>query len=147
MPPTFAELYCSQHHLAPGDFNRVVFLRSLYPPARLISRLVEALSHDFFEPDRSLVSAVGALRRARDFSGEISEFVHHPANRRFARRTLRMRISAGRLRLIFKTTLAAAGVDVSISEGTAQPFETMPKAEESTTPTGSPTPGEGESHR
>ena len=146
MPTTFAELFCSQYKLAPEDFNRVVFRRSLYAHARLIAGLVGMLDGDFFEPDRDLVRAVATLRRARDFPGEISEFVHHPANRRFARRVLRIRISAGRLRLIFKTTLEAAGVDVSASGGTAQPFEKKPKADESTAPTGSP-PGEGESHR
>lgn len=122
MPPTFAELFCSQQGIAPADFNRVVLRRSLYPHARLIARLVEGMEPDFFAADRDFVSAVGALRRARDFSAEVSEFIHHPDNRRPVRRHLKIRLSTSRLKLLFKAALEKEGIDVTLSAGTEAPF-------------------------
>ncbi len=135
MPPTFAELFCSQQGVAPGDFNRVVLRRSLYPQARLIARLVEGMEPDFFASDRDLVSAVGALRRARDFPAEVSEFIHHPDNRRPVRRHLKIRLSTSRLKLLFKAALEKGGIDVTLVAGTEVPFVESP-------PPGSPSPAE-----
>lgn len=126
MQPTFAELFCSQQGVAPGNFNRVVLRRSLYPHARLIARLVEGMEPDFFAADRDFVSAVGALRRARDYSAEVSEFIHHPDNRRPVRRHLKIRLSTSRLKLLFKASLEKAGIDVTLAAGTEAPFVEPP---------------------
>ena len=122
MPPTFAELHCSQQGIAPGDFNRVVLRRSLYPHARLIAHLVEAMEPDYFAADQDFVSAVGALRRVRDFPAEVSEFIHHPDNRRPVRQHLKIRLSTSRLKRLFKSALEKSGLDAPLPAGTEAPF-------------------------
>jgi hypothetical protein len=47
------------------------------------------------------IRAVGRLTRWRGFSGEAWDFQHDARNRHFTRRVLRLRVSVGRMRILF----------------------------------------------
>lgn len=114
---TFAELYCERHALRPEQYADAVLRRSLYPHARLFAPVIRALSPDYFTADRDLVVGAGGLRRMRDFTVEVQDFVHHPANQGDMRKLLRLRVSTQRLARLVRETLHPDG-----HPGTEPPF-------------------------
>ena len=102
---TFAQLYCEQQGLAPGQYERVVLRRALYPHARLLAPLISYLWPQHFVADLDFVRSVARLRRFREFFYESEEFAHHPANRGFWRLTANLRISSRKLRRLVRSTL------------------------------------------
>ena len=55
----------------------------------------------YFDADNELIAAVGLLRTPETLDDEIHCFYDHPANRRFLRRKLHLRISVRRVRREF----------------------------------------------
>lgn len=106
---TFAEIYGERTGLSPAELNHVLFIRSLYPPARLIARLVRWLNPRHFIADYEFCEDVGNLRSLEDFSLALGSYLEHPANRGFLRRKLRIRVSARRMLQIVRTVFEPNG--------------------------------------
>lgn len=100
---TFAEEFCRVHELEPEQFEAEILKRALYPAARLL-RPVLALDRDYFTPDLDFIRGVGRMRHPDAFTIEARDFAHHPENRGFRRETLRLRVSARRLRDLVEAT-------------------------------------------
>jgi hypothetical protein len=99
---TFRETFCAQYGV-PIDLYGVTVLRlTLYPHARW---LAELSPREFLAPERTFVADVGALTRWRSFGGVAHAFQHTPANRRFWRRGLRLRVSVDRMRVLFSEVM------------------------------------------
>ena len=98
MAKIFRELYCERCRIDAKDFEPHLFLRALYPSARLLHRLLsEESRRRYFELDREFVRAVGLLRSRRAFRDESSYFARDPANGGFLRQVLRLRVSGHRM--------------------------------------------------
>ena len=122
LPPiaeTFRETFCAQYGV-PDDLYTVTVLRlTLYPHARWLADLSPA---GFLAADRSFVELVGTLTRWRGFDGQVQDFQSLPANRRFWRRRLRLRVSVHRMRVLFSEVMGgttSAGFDASLRRDAA----------------------------
>ena len=102
---TFKELFCAGQKIEPEAYAAAVFARTLYPHARPWVPLFRTLNSNYFAADMDLIRATGTLRRCRDFPDEVLDFNHHPANQGFYRQTLRIRVSAKRLKALLRETL------------------------------------------
>jgi hypothetical protein len=111
-PPTFAELYCTRHGLAPEDYVKAVFTRALYPHARLLQPILGLFS-GYFVADRDFVYCIGRITRMRQFDQEAIAYVQDPNNRGFLRKGLRLRVSVSRMHHLVRATMR---------EGSKQPF-------------------------
>ncbi len=124
---TFSEAYCRQHKLPPEDFERAVLAAALYPHARLLAPLIRSAWPNHFVADLDLIRSAGRLRRLRDFSVEVTEFLYHPANIGSLRQVFRLRVSTQRLRqLVQKTLHDPANAKHPPTEGTGTPFVPPP---------------------
>lgn len=85
-----------------------VFWRSLYPHAVPLALLVGRLRPGFFAADRGLIVAAGRARTLRELNEELADFARDPRNRGFGRGTLRLRVSADRLRRLARAHLPTA---------------------------------------
>lgn len=122
-PKTFAELFCEQHHVALGDFERTVVQSTLHPQAKFLRHLLQLAPGEYFAADFEFVRNVGHLTRMSDFAWEVSDFHAHPANRRTLRRRLKVRLSIKRLRnLVARTLPAEPLLSPSLPQG--QPLST-----------------------
>lgn len=92
MAADFAERFCADEGITPDRWQAVVLRHALYPHARLLRPIVALFDPEFFAADRDFLNGVGRLNRRSDFALEADEFAHHPANRGFARRALRLRV-------------------------------------------------------
>lgn len=97
MPEDFSEKFCRQFNVPPADYRAALLRRTLYPSARWLRPFLRLLDHDYFAVDHAFIDSVGRLKRLRDLVAESHEFARHPANRGFLRRTLRLRVSVGRM--------------------------------------------------
>ncbi|MDD3180993.1 MAG: hypothetical protein PHQ04_11685 [Opitutaceae bacterium] len=102
---TFAELYCERHGIPLERFEQVVFQRCLYPQARLLYPVLRAWGEDYFAPDSEFVHSVGLLRQTAGFREDVSQFFSRRTNRGLMRGTLRLRMSAGRLKKLIEAEL------------------------------------------
>ena len=97
---------CSAHFGVSSErYLETALRRTLYPHAHWLRPLIAVVAPDFFSADRDFLHGVGQLWRRRDFSIEVQNFHHHPANRGFLRRVLRLRVSAGRVQTLVNTLL------------------------------------------
>ena len=103
---TFRELYCEQHALPSERFEDVLTARAWYPHALPWRWLTGLVYREYYSPDREFVRAVGDLKSRRHFANEATDFHLHRDNRAFARRVLKARVSAERLRRIFDAVMA-----------------------------------------
>ena len=94
---TFAERFCAHFRVHPADYREAVLRRVLHPSARIGRPLLRAMSPDYFAADHDFIEGVGRIMHRREFGVEAEEFAHHPANRGFLRRALRLRASVGRM--------------------------------------------------
>jgi hypothetical protein len=118
---TFQDKLCRHFDVPPERYGELVLNFALYPHARLLRPLA---SKEFLTPDRAFITAVGRLTRWRGFSGEAWEFQHDARNRVFARRVLRVRVSVGRMRILFSEVWGGAaptGLDESRHRSTTGP--------------------------
>lgn len=105
---SFAELFCARHHLSPEQFEEEVIARSIHFHATLLWRVINWVHPDYFTADRQFIRALADVTSLRDFRVESSAFTHHPANRGFMRRMLKIRVSSGRLRRLIASYLPSA---------------------------------------
>ena len=98
MAETFKERVCHHFELPPQLYGETVLRLTLYPHARWLRLLGDS---EWLAPDRSFVAEIGRLTRWRGFSEIAWEFERVPQNRRFGRRSLRLRISVSRMRVLF----------------------------------------------
>lgn len=108
---SFAELFCARHNLSLEQFEEEVIARSIHYHATLLWRLINWVHPDYFTADRQFIRALADVRSLRDFRVESSAFTHHPANRGFLRRMLKVRVSSGRLRRLIASYLQSARDD------------------------------------
>jgi hypothetical protein len=95
---TFQEKVCRHFDVPAERYEETVLSRTLYPHARWLRGVG---SGDMFAADRSFVAGVGRLTRWSGFAAEASDFQHDSQNRRFWRRSLRLRVSVERMRVLF----------------------------------------------
>src|SRR5689334_11497582 len=95
---SFQETFCAQYGVAPQLYGATVLRLTLYPHARW---LADAGPDSFLAPDRYFIVSVGRLKRWHEFAGEAQVFQRLPANSRFWRRGLRLRVSVNRMRVLF----------------------------------------------
>jgi hypothetical protein len=93
---TFAEKFCSFHHIPPGRYEEQMLRRSLYFPGRLLLFLLGSKT-TFFAPDREFLRAVGNFTQVHGFGAEMWAFTVNPENSRFHRLHLKMRVSTKRV--------------------------------------------------
>lgn len=101
-PESFEETFCAQYGVPPALYAATVLRLTLYPHARW---LADVSPHRFLAPDRYFIVSVGRLKRWREFAGEAEVFRHLPANTRFWRRRLRLRVSLNRMRVLFSEVM------------------------------------------
>lgn len=106
---TFAEIYCERESLTSSELHTVLFLRTLYPRARLIAWLVRWLNPRHFLADYEFIEDVGHLRSLQDFSLALGSYVEHPSNWGLLRRRFRIRVSARRMLLVVRTVFSPVG--------------------------------------
>ena len=105
--PNFEEIYCQRHHCDKGRFRRDLFWKCVPPHAIPLAWLFGGVRGSFFEADREMLAGVAVATRGERISDEVHDFFHHPANRRWLRRVLRIRMSTAKLRLIAQDYIAA----------------------------------------
>lgn len=98
----FIDLYCQQQGIAVGDFGAHLFQRALYPQARPLAGLLGLMRRDYFQADRFFIEDVARLERYEDFHVVGVEYSQHHSNGWFLRRSLRLRVSAERMRRIVR---------------------------------------------
>lgn len=101
----FAELYCRHNRLPIERYEKTLLKRALYPHARWIYHVLRLVRPDHYAADLDLVRNVGSLYRFREFSNDVQQFLHHPANRGMLRRTFNVRISTKQLRRIVRDVM------------------------------------------
>jgi hypothetical protein len=106
---TFAERFCKFYGVQPDDYARTVFRLTAYRGARILAPLLRLLNPDYFACDYSFIRNVGALQRPEDLIDEIRYYFWHPWNRGLLRRTLRLRVSAGRMTKLTALVMTEAG--------------------------------------
>jgi len=97
MTENFAEKFCREHKIPATRYRAVLLRRTLYPAARWLAPVLRFINPEFFAADHEYLDSIGRLRRLRDLPHETHAFNHHPDNRSFLRRSLRLRVSAGRM--------------------------------------------------
>ncbi|MBI5770187.1 MAG: hypothetical protein HZA93_20595 [Verrucomicrobia bacterium] len=95
--PTLQAAFCRKFGCTPDQFEQKVFLRSLYPHARLLTFFIGHRAESF-ALDRALVRYCGRLNSRAAIDAELREFARAPDNARLSRRLLRLRISGRRFR-------------------------------------------------
>ncbi len=102
MAETFRECFCRHFRVPLERYAEEALQRALTPRARVLHRLLQLSDRDYFAADREFIACVGQLTRQGDFFAEVQDFHYHPGNRRLLRRTLRLRVSANRMRRIIR---------------------------------------------
>lgn len=102
VPESFEETFCAQYGVPPELYGTTVLRLTLYPHARWLAGMSP---RRFLAPDRYFITCVGRLTRWRGFASEAHDFQHLPENRRFWRRSLRLRVSVGRMRVLFSEVM------------------------------------------
>ena len=110
MNKTLAESFCEKHRVPTARFEQAMLNRCLYPPARLLQKLLLLIDADYFEPDLELIRSTGQLTRANGLAAEVAEFNYHPANSGRLRREWKLRVSVTRLQQLVLDTFAAKAV-------------------------------------
>ena len=113
---SFQETFCAQYGVPPALFDATVLRLTLYPHARWPAAMSPRA---FLAPDRSFIARVGRLTRWHGFAGEVHAFQCEPANQRFWRRRLRLRISVTRMRALFSEVMGGT-TSPSTSESSAR---------------------------
>jgi hypothetical protein len=107
---SFREKFCEQYGVPHELYGATVLRLTLYPHAQWLAGLG---THRFFAADHSFVAGVGRLTRWRDFASEVRDFQHDAQNRLFWRRRLRLRVSVGRMRVLFSEVWGETVSDVA----------------------------------
>ncbi len=98
---------CRKFSCAPEEFERRALAASLYPHAKIFDFLCRGRG-GHFDIDRSMVNYCGSLRTLGEIEAELKEYARLRENGRFARRTLRVRISGRRLWVLAQQCFASS---------------------------------------
>lgn len=98
LPDCFYESFCAANGLGHGEFEREMLKRCLFPHARLLRPVIEAVAPGFFCADIDFLRGVGVLRHRREFAYEADDFMAGLSRSPFLRRVLRLRVSVARVR-------------------------------------------------
>lgn len=109
MTDNFSGQFCRHFKIPAGHYRAAVLNRTLYPPARWLRPVLSLIDRNYFSVENDYIDGVGRIHRARELTNESHEFSHHPVNRRFLRRTLRLRVSVGRMRTLVNHVMRATG--------------------------------------
>jgi hypothetical protein len=101
---SFASRYCAKHGLRHSRYEQVVLRHSLHRAAWLLYPLL-ACRPSYFATDRELIRIAGGCRTLWDFDTEAKDYSVHPDNRGWLRGTLKLRLSARRLRRLVREVL------------------------------------------
>ena len=101
-PESFQETFCAQYGVPPELYGATVLRLTLYPHARWLATIGP---HGFLAPDCCFIANVGQLTRWSGFAGEAHQFQLLPENQRFSRRSLRLRVSVNRMRVLFSEVM------------------------------------------
>ena len=116
---TFAELFCEHYRIPPERFVSAVFFRCLHRRTWVFVPLLRLAAADYFAADHQLIRDAGRLTRASALADELADFNAHPDNINFARRRLKLRVSAHRLARLVRRMLpephAAEALDSNAS--------------------------------
>jgi hypothetical protein len=122
---TFQETFCAQYGVPRELFGATVLRLTLYPHARWLAGIP---STRFLAPDRYFIACVGRLTLWRGFAHEAHEFQRSAANCRFWRRRLRLRVSVGRMRVLFSDVMGGTpSVTLHESSLPNEPGSLMPE--------------------
>ena len=117
--PNFSELFCQRYDVSPERYVDAMFWRCLHRRVWPLVPLFRLSAQDYFAADYDLIRAVGQLTTADDLPADLAEFQFHPGNQGFARRQLRLRVSAGRVTRLVREMLPSKARHPAI--GTAPP--------------------------
>jgi hypothetical protein len=87
------------------ECKEALFWAALYPQARWLARLKGGYSSDYFEPEKDFLDDVLMVRTMDEYVMAARDYYAHPRNRHWLRRSLRLRISIQRLRVIVRDVL------------------------------------------
>lgn len=104
---TFAAKFCERYGMVPAAFENEVLSRCLYPMGKFVFWL-RRKSPNAFRPDRDFIRGVGKISRAHEHRDEVWAFTCDPENRRFTRRYLKCRVSAGKVYALMRSVLEPA---------------------------------------
>jgi hypothetical protein len=96
-PLTFEERFCSHHQCDAAEFRRTVFWRCIPGRMRPLATLVWACRRSYFDLEHRLLDEIAKARCIDDIQLDTHDYRQDPASRRFARQTLRLRLSCARL--------------------------------------------------
>lgn len=118
---SFAETFCAQYGIPPERYAATVLRLTLYPHARWLAGADRLLALD-----REFIAGVGRLTRWSAFPSEADRFQGRLENQRFLRRSLRLRVSVNRMRILFSevmggTSSARTNAANSRTDGDAAP--------------------------
>lgn len=101
-PGSFQETFCAQYGVPPELYAATVLRLTLFPHARWLAGMNP---RGFLAPDHAFIANVGRLTRWRGFESQAQEFQCRPENRCFRRRALHLRVSVGRMRVLFSEVM------------------------------------------
>jgi hypothetical protein len=106
-PPTdFKTAFCKRFGCAPEAFERKLFWQCIPPRRRVLARLVNLLSPDYFHRDYDFIRRIGQASRLPEVAAQAGAI---PSDcwltRGFLRRSFQLRISSRRLMQVAKLTL------------------------------------------
>lgn len=100
-PETFKVAICRRFGVPVERYGETVLRRTLYLHAGWLRSLPAG---PWLAPDRDLIEEVGWQTQWRGFHSAARDYRNDARNRRFGRRTLRLRVSVSRLRDLFADT-------------------------------------------
>lgn len=86
--------------------------------------LITLFNGDYLAADNDFIHDVAQNTSYNEFFNSSFEYIHHPANRGFLRRFLRIRISTERMRRIVRKTMIPTSRKAPESQETMTPFKT-----------------------
>ena len=94
---SFGDSFCRRYSVSPERFEIEMMRRCLSRRARWFRPLLELFAEHHFSLDRFFVRSIGRVRTAAEFRAEVQAFRDHPSNRRWARRSMKLRLSIWRI--------------------------------------------------
>ena len=94
---TFQEIYCARERCSASEFRHRVFAAALPWYARLLGPVVRALNQRHFAADHQLIDAASRAETVEQLRVELRTYVGDPSNRRWLRRSAKIRVSTRRL--------------------------------------------------
>jgi hypothetical protein len=101
---TFAARFCAHQGIPFDQFQEVLLQRTLHRSALQVRTLLN-LKRNFFAPDREFIESVGRASNMRELEAVINDFSDSRTNDGLLRGTLKMRVSARKLRRIARQYL------------------------------------------